>query len=359
MGVQWKQSDQTLNVAQSGELVIRLFGAAWFLFSFYFLYYLLVFVYEYATAFLRGAPGVLQDFVSSIPGVIFMLLMVAIFVVPGWILMMGSSRVRLDRGQNTITDEKNFLILKRATNYSTNEFHTVDVGIKMPTSDKSSRRLHIDVALKGKGSKRVLIAVFDQDEPQRALDLANQVAKLLDYTVREDLGGYSPSAKRTRPPKRESLVEKIGGLILVDLIGLPDWRLRRASKFPEVILGSVVWKFTGSAFTSRRSFDTAVRKYQAEDGESEDNWEPNAIALRAPRVAVQYECREDGEWVKPIVELSAKDGQAFTNSELFFELHNAIVEKLREVDNQNFQGLDLVDAEWKKSVPLYAVNQVE
>ena len=121
-----------------------------------------------------------------------------------------------------------------------------------------------------------------------------------------------------------------------------------------------MWKFAGTPFNSRASFDRSVRKYQTDQGEDADFWEPDKIALAAPQIAIQYECQEEkGNWVKPIVEFTAENRKQFTNGELFFVLHNAIIEKLRAMDNNQFGGIYLLDAEWKENVPLYIMNQTE
>jgi|GEM_PF-2539493 hypothetical protein len=337
MGAKWKQSDQTLTVNLDGGIILRLFASGFLLGGAYFGVILVQGISEYIVGFLRGEPGILQNFITNIPGMLFAIGVALMFGIPGVLLFFGRKRVVMDRAGGTITEMMDYGFLKRKQAYSVAEFQTVEVTFAKERANKSKKTL-FDVKLRGKRKESVLVAVMDEDEIPQALELAKQIATLLDYKMREDIGGYSPTAPR----------------------GSSARGIFRKSALPDLLLGSVLWKFDGSLYNSRASFDRAVRKYQKDQGEDADNWEPDKLALAVPQVAIQYECQdENGDWVKPIVELTAEDGKQFTNGELFFKLHNAIVEKLRAMDNNQLQGLDLVDAKWKENVPLYIVNQVE
>ena len=337
MDAKWKQSDQRLTVDQGGEILLRFFAIGFLIGGGYFTYYLVLGVYEYVIGFLRGEPGIAQNFITSIPGILLTIFMMLMFGIPGVLLFFGRKRVVIDRAGGTITEMTDYGFFKRKQEHPVTAFQTVEVTFADETTNKSKKTL-FDVNLRGKRKQSVLVAVVDEDGISQALELAKQIATLLDYKMREDIGGFSPTAP----------------------VGSSKRGIFRKSKLPAILLGSVMWKFDGTPYNSRASFDRAVRKYQTDQGESADDWEPDKIALAVPQVAIQYECQaENGAWVKPIVEFTAEDGKQFTNGELFFQLHNAIAEKLRALDNNQFQGLDLVDAEWKENVPLYVVNQVE
>jgi hypothetical protein len=337
MDAKWKQSDQTLTVDLGGGILLRLFAIGFLIGGGYFAYYLVLGVYEYVIGFLRGEPGIAQNFIASIPGILLTIFMMLMFGIPGVLLLFGRKRVVIDRAAGTITEMTDYGFFKRKQEHPVTEFQTVEVTFAAESTNKSQKTL-FDVKLRGKRKESVLVAVVDEDGISQALELAKQIATLLDYKMREDIGGFSPTAPA----------------------GSSKRGIFRKSALPDLLLGSVMWKFDGTSFNSRASFDRAVRKYQTDQGEDADDWEPDKIALAVPQVAIQYECQaENGAWVKPIVEFTAEDGKQFTNGELFFQLHNAIVDKLRALDNNQLQGLDLVDAEWKENVPLYVVNQVE
>lgn len=337
MDAKWTQSDQTLTVNQGGGILLRLFAIGFLIGGGYFAYYLVLGVYEYVLGFLRGEPGVMRNFITSIPGILLIIFMILMFGVPGVLLLFGRKRVVIDRGAGTITEMTDYGFFKRKQEHPATEFQTVEVTFAKESTNKSKKTL-FDVNLSGKRKQSVLVAVVDEDGLSQAIELSKQIATLLDYKMREDVGGFSSTAPR----------------------GSSDRGIFRKSSLPNLLLGSVMWKFDGTPYNSRASFNRAVRKYQTDQGEDADDWQPDKMAIAAPQIAIQYECQEkNGDWVKPIVEFTAADGKQFTNGELFFQLHNAIVEKLRAMDNNQLQGLDLVDAEWKENVPLYVVNQVE
>ena len=99
-----------------------------------------------------------------------------------------------------------------------------------------------------------------------------------------------------------------------------------------------------------------VRQYQIRI-RKKDSWRPDAIIIPAQRVAVRYRCWQGKEQIEPMVTLEADDGATFSVGELLFKLHNAVVEKLREIDHHFFEGLTLAGWVEDGKVPLYQLRQ--
>jgi len=118
----------------------------------------------------------------------------------------------------------------------------------------------------------------------------------------------------------------------------------------------VCWSFIGSPFPTRAAFEAEARQYQI-DITGEDSWRPDEVVIPAPRVAVQYMCWEGEEQVEPVVEFVADDGRAFTAGEVLFKLHNALVERLRDINHHFFEGLMLSASVATGGVPLYHLVQ--
>ena len=126
-------------------------------------------------------------------------------------------------------------------------------------------------------------------------------------------------------------------------------------RLPTGLLEDVCWSFTGERFTDRAAFDDAVRQYQT-DITNKDTWRPDEVVLPCPRVRIRYECfDEDENEIEPVVELVSDNGVSFSAGELFFKIHNAVVEQLRDLDHSFFEGLSRV-RQRSAEVPLYEVS---
>lgn len=121
-------------------------------------------------------------------------------------------------------------------------------------------------------------------------------------------------------------------------------------------LRDVCWSFVGAPFADRAEFDAAVRQYQIRI-RKRDSWRPDAVALPAGQVAIRYRCWQGDEQLETVVVLAADDGAAFTAGELLFKVHNAVVERLRDLDHHFFEGLVLDGWMPETGVPRYTLRQ--
>jgi hypothetical protein len=130
--------------------------------------------------------------------------------------------------------------------------------------------------------------------------------------------------------------------------------------FPEHLLDETLWDFAGQpAFPSRTEFVAAVLLHHREaqeyapDIRPEESWRPDHIALRCPRIVVRYYCDPPGE--KPSwreTELASDDGSSFTDGELLYKLHNAIIEEVRDNGHRWFEGLEF-EGLARAGIPVY------
>lgn len=125
-----------------------------------------------------------------------------------------------------------------------------------------------------------------------------------------------------------------------------------AIELPLQVMGNVCWSFVGSPVASREEFDVRVRQHQIRA-----SWRPEQVIIPAKRIAVQYMCWQGDEQIVPVVTLGAENGESFTAGELLFELHNAAVEQLWEIDHHFFEGLSLKGWIEDGKVPVYQLRQ--
>ena len=115
-------------------------------------------------------------------------------------------------------------------------------------------------------------------------------------------------------------------------------------------LQDVAWSFVGEPFADRAAFEAELKQAQS----SPATFEPGEIAILSPSIRVAYMCWEGDEQLHPVVSLTAQNGLAFTTGDLMFQLHDAVVELLREIDHHFFEGLAFVEA---GPPPLYRMRQ--
>lgn len=128
--------------------------------------------------------------------------------------------------------------------------------------------------------------------------------------------------------------------------------------FPARLI-DVVWDFTGKrAFPSRTEFESAVYEHLSDVHESAveilpEQWQPNEIALRCPRVVIRYYCDppdQEPSWQE--CELRSDDGALFSVGELFYKLHNAIIGDVHANGHPYFEGL-VLSGRAAPGVPMY------
>jgi hypothetical protein len=84
---------------------------------------------------------------------------------------------------------------------------------------------------------------------------------------------------------------------------------------------------------------------------------PGELAILSPVVRVQYMCWEGDRQIEPVVTLTAENGAAFSVGDLLFQLHNAVVAQLKNLDHHFFEGLTLVVQQSGEQPPLYRLWQ--
>ena|SRR5579859_3812209 len=124
---------------------------------------------------------------------------------------------------------------------------------------------------------------------------------------------------------------------------------------PKQLLLDIAWSFIGEHL-SRAEFDAAVLEDQREFA-SDTAWLPEQIAIDVPRIHLRFKCPRQGEYEDQIIEIAADDGKCFTQGELLFKIHNAVVEELRDVDHHFFEGLTLYRPPMDEIPPLYDLRQ--
>jgi hypothetical protein len=130
--------------------------------------------------------------------------------------------------------------------------------------------------------------------------------------------------------------------------------------FPRFLLDETPWDFARQpVFPSRSEFEAAVFRHlcQIEEYAPEirpvENWRPKDVVLHCCRVMVRYYCDAPGQqpaWRD--AELRSDDGASFTAGELFYKLHNAFIENVRDNSHRYFEGLEFVEIV-AGNVPVY------
>lgn len=133
-----------------------------------------------------------------------------------------------------------------------------------------------------------------------------------------------------------------------------------AGPIPEFILCDTLWDFADQGpYPSQTAFAAAVLNHHrraheyAPEIRPEESWRPSSLAIRSPRIKVEFFCDgpEGGvSWHE--IELGSEDGASFTAGELLFKLHNGIIERVRGNGHRYFEGLELRGVT-ESGVPVY------
>jgi hypothetical protein len=369
MAVQWEQTPSgQIVVEQNADWLVRAFGALLLIPAGYLAYFLLLACFEYGAALLHGDLAVLGDLVVSIPGILVTVVVLIAFAAPAWMLIFARNRAVLDPVQRVITATRDFRLLKSTRQHSADAFDLVELAVD---ENSKSRSVLFHLTLLGPRGARLDLAVVDDREIAQAIALAQRVAERFTFNRRERIAGWRadsmPSTLYVWEPAfwrriARSLREDIANLAAL-LTGrkrltwqmLNPWPNRA---IPPVALGRVQWAFTGAPFRTQSAFSKAVRAFQVEHGSAADEWEPAAPAIRAPRLAVELMAPAAADWTAQQVLLTAGNGAFFTNGELLFRLHNAIVAQIRGTDLVYLQGLELVNAQGPEGAPVYRLRQM-
>ncbi len=125
---------------------------------------------------------------------------------------------------------------------------------------------------------------------------------------------------------------------------------------PKQVMDEVYWSFTGTVSSDIAAFNHQVQQYQISI-KDENTWRPEEVVIPCPKIRVLYMCWQDGDQVEPIIELTSDNGKSFSAGELLFKVHNAVVEKLREIDHHFFEGFCLSSRQSSHKAPLYILSQ--
>jgi hypothetical protein len=368
MAVRWEQ-DQAgqIVIEQNADGVARVFGALLLIPAFYFAYHLAWAGIEYSAALLRGEMAALHDLVVSIPGLLVTLMMLAAFAAPAWMLLFARTRAVLDPAQRTVATTRDFRLLQSTQRQSADSFDLVELALD---EQSKSRGVLFHLTLLGPRRARLDLAAVDDRALAPTIELAQRIAEQFNFKRRERIAGWRPDDAPTMLYIWEaafwrrlvrSYREDLANLVALLTGRKPfTWQMLNpwpSRAVPPVVLGRVQWAFVGTPFRTQNAFSKAVRTFQVEQGSSTDEWEPGLAAVQAPRLVVEYMAPDVSSWTMQQVHLTASNEQFFSNGELLFQLHNAIVEQVRDGDLVYLQGLELVAAQGPADAPLYRLRQ--
>ncbi len=124
------------------------------------------------------------------------------------------------------------------------------------------------------------------------------------------------------------------------------------------VLEDLCWSFIGDAFEHLEDFEAELKEYQLTIvGEGFNEQSFNELVIIEPSIRVEYWCYENDEQVSFTITLSAKNGVAFTATDLMFQLHNGVVSKLDEFNHHFFQGLASAKEQDENLPTLYILQQ--
>jgi hypothetical protein len=166
-------------ITPGGPRLARVLGAALALPGVYFL-----------TQFAGGLvhPGEL-----TIAGWVMLPALAALFLVPGWLVIVGRKRTRLDAPRREASEEFDFLVYtRRKVTAIPREAHVLmryEAGSSSDTGTIYMLHVYLDPAAPAPGSRTraglILLSLFGADEKPAALEFAHKVAGLLGVDVQD------------------------------------------------------------------------------------------------------------------------------------------------------------------------------
>ena len=105
------------------------------------------------------------------------------------------------------------------------------------------------------------------------------------------------------------------------------------------MLKNVLWSFSAKDYPDREEFKRAVAAYQAAIGQSEQHWQPEALATAAPQLYICYEA-----WIRDKEALAANEQLLSAGSEQENGLYNVEILALLQADDKRrgFSNLELL-----------------
>ena len=112
-------------------------------------------------------------------------LVTAAFLVPGWILVAGRRRTRLDSARREVVQEMDYLVYtRRIVSRVTSDSHVL---LRYEKGSSSSHRVDIHVYVDTDGKRPALIGLFGGGQKTEALAFAAKAAAFLTIPVRDRL----------------------------------------------------------------------------------------------------------------------------------------------------------------------------
>jgi hypothetical protein len=182
MGQEWReQGPDIVTISQGGVTAARLFGlpflavGAWFLYQF--------------------LDGVLHPGELTIAGWLMLPAMTAAFLVPGWILMFGRKRTRLEATRREATEEFDYLVFtRRTTTRIPRDAHVMlryEKGAtrtaKGPLADTTVTGFdtHVYLVPESNDRKLILLALFGSADRTGSMEFAQKVSRFLGIDVQD------------------------------------------------------------------------------------------------------------------------------------------------------------------------------
>jgi hypothetical protein len=141
--------------------------------------------------------GVLNPSQMTIFGWLLLPIMIAAFLVPGWIILFGRKRTRIDTTRREATEEFDLLVYKRRkTTAIARDAHVLvryEQGSKGSSSSSSTFTANVYVDPRGSTpdparaarADLILLALFAASDKPRAMEFAGKVAGLLGIDVQD------------------------------------------------------------------------------------------------------------------------------------------------------------------------------
>src|SRR5262245_2570797 len=177
MSIDWREDGPSaIVVEQRGSWIVRLFG--------------LPFLGVGGNLLYQIADGV-RHADLTVAGWIGLPLAAATFLVPGWLLCFARRRTRLDLAERAMTEELDLVVFRRRKAHAVPAAATVRVRheLRRTGSDGaggSRNHLFCPVELELEPGRYALVAEFDGQEDEDALQLARRVRALFGIRVRDE-----------------------------------------------------------------------------------------------------------------------------------------------------------------------------
>jgi hypothetical protein len=159
-------------IRQGGVLVARLFGIPFLAAGGYFAYHFL--------------GGLLHPGELTWAGWTLLPLMMAAFLVPGWILVVGRKRTLLDSARREVVEEMDYLVYTRRKASRVTSDSQVMLRYEQGSKSDTGTRYDIHVYVET-GAQLALIALFSDKQKTEALAFAAKAAAFLTIPVRDRL----------------------------------------------------------------------------------------------------------------------------------------------------------------------------